>query len=219
MGDQSSSSAESPPPSTPPLSTKQSRWRKGISWVWNNTDSLTKWIQVVALIVAGYWAYTRFVRVDAPSLEPTGEMDVKVDQDETYPCDLKIRLTIKNTGHTPFDINGLTFNAWKVNAPHPSGNSPVYFSLNQMRLGEPLLQNFTPDDLTLIDHYPAGSANFQEFTFGFNKFEGSYLIEATANVHHSTLKTISGTYWSEWTCPSSVPQHKEGTTAHIPKRE
>ena len=44
-------------------------------WVWRNTDNLTKWLQIAGLIVAGYWAYTRFSVVEAPSLETHVEVE------------------------------------------------------------------------------------------------------------------------------------------------
>jgi len=37
---------------------------KPVKWIWANTEPLSKWIQILALIVAAYWAYVRF------SLEP-----------------------------------------------------------------------------------------------------------------------------------------------------
>lgn len=30
-------------------------------WIWAKTDNLTKWGQIIALVVAGYWAYTRYL--------------------------------------------------------------------------------------------------------------------------------------------------------------
>ncbi len=40
-----------------------------LKWIWANTEPLTKWIQVLALSVAAYWTYTRFLVGEKPSLE------------------------------------------------------------------------------------------------------------------------------------------------------
>jgi hypothetical protein len=76
------------------------------SWIWANTDSITKWIQVAALVVAGYWTYTRFIRVDAPALETVARVEMKdpffTAHDDS--CRVKIGVVVLNEGHTSFEV-------------------------------------------------------------------------------------------------------------------
>jgi hypothetical protein len=44
--------------------------------LWNDTDKITKWIQVAALTVGAYWAYMRFQLGEAPSLKPNAFVNV-----------------------------------------------------------------------------------------------------------------------------------------------
>lgn len=179
-------------------------------WMWTNTDSLTKWAQILALIVAGYWAYTRYVRVDKPSLEPTGSVELNVEQYGEDACRVRIEITIKNIGHTSFDIDTLHIDGWRSETGHPTDEKPFYFSLNNMKEGQQVL-NETPNDLILNQHFPAGSSANQDFTFEFKQLKGLYMIEADAYDKHDDLH-FGGTKWAEWSCPAQPSTKTVETT-------
>jgi flagellar biogenesis protein FliO len=47
------------------------RIQSAFNVVWENTEKLTKWIQVIALVVTAVWVYFRFSEEEASSLETT----------------------------------------------------------------------------------------------------------------------------------------------------
>jgi hypothetical protein len=121
-----------------------------VSWIWTNTDSITKWIQVVALVVAGYWAYTRFIRVDAPSLEPVAHLELvgSVLSQHDDLCRINVKLVVHNDGHTSFDVGRVQVQGWQSTAPLPTDGSPAYFNVNKMREGTVILNVSSLPDLS-----------------------------------------------------------------------
>jgi hypothetical protein len=174
---------------------KQSAW----GWIWANTDNITKRIQVLALVVAAYWAYTRFFKVEAPSLETTAALDLKLDQYQSSgECLVRLDVTLRNIGHSSFDVKNAHISAWHSDPPRPTDASPVYFDLTKMREGQDLL-NEEPPDLLLDQHHPPGSAASQDFTFGFKQLKGLYLFAVTSyDVHGNMLSRANK--WSAWSC-------------------
>jgi len=170
------------------------------SWIWANTDSITKWMQVAALIVAGYWAYTRFFRVEAPSLEPVAHVGFQVDENgEGDLCRVAINVDISNEGRSSFDVKKLRIRIWRSTAPRPTTGSPAYFDVNRMEQGELVVDANPPSDLELQGGYfPPGSKYHQTFTWDFRKLDGVYLVRADAYDLRGILS--SGRVWSQWSC-------------------
>ncbi len=89
------------------------------NWVWSNTDQLTKWLQIVALIVAGVWAYDHFSRVEAPYLDRYVSIENHI-----YPqpspfsntCLVNFKLLISNEGITSFEVNRVVITASSFNS-------------------------------------------------------------------------------------------------------
>jgi hypothetical protein len=47
-------------------------------WIWANTDPLTKWLQVIALIAGGLWGLLIFEKFDVPRLDPNAGFDLGI---------------------------------------------------------------------------------------------------------------------------------------------
>jgi hypothetical protein len=85
-------------------------------WLWTNTDSLNKWAQVVALLVAAYWAYTRFVDTQEPSLETRVEISAELSDEagpSTQSCYVYLNFLLRNSGASSFEVRGMHIQAWK----------------------------------------------------------------------------------------------------------
>jgi hypothetical protein len=70
-------------------------------WAWEHTDDLTKWLQTVALCVAGFWAYTRYFAGEAPSLQPLANVTGQLSAGRSSipgTCMLSYRVNIQNLG-------------------------------------------------------------------------------------------------------------------------
>jgi hypothetical protein len=77
-------------------------------------------VEVVALIVAGMWAYSKFVEAERPSLEVRGHVqsDLKwfpaLDPDH---CLGQFGVTLRNIGKISFDVDTVRLRIWIVTFP------------------------------------------------------------------------------------------------------
>src|SRR5258708_6411720 len=91
-------------PKTQPTNMKKSR-------------AVQKWIEaakniaeIVALIVGGWWAYSRFFATEAPSLEERGALESTLgwSQEEPDRCIATLGITIKNIGKRAFEVDSIS---------------------------------------------------------------------------------------------------------------
>lgn len=89
---------------------------KVLRWAWIHTDPITKWVQVLALVIAAYWTYTKFLAGEKPNLEP--RVDVAMDLKDEMPgpspdsCFVYFTFDLKNQGLVSFDIDSAHIQAW-----------------------------------------------------------------------------------------------------------
>jgi hypothetical protein len=97
--------------------------------IWANTDPITKWVQVVALALAAYWTVTRYLLVEAPSLERN--VGITSDLTEEFRvstgCYVKYAITINNGGNVSFDVSKIQIRGWRANLPGLSGSEESQF--------------------------------------------------------------------------------------------
>jgi hypothetical protein len=150
---------------------------KVLDWIWQRTDNLTKWIQVLALIVAAYWAYTRYFKLEAPSVEPDAHLIFDALSFTTTPgnlCRLRVAVIIKNEGHSSFDVGSVRIRGFRSDPPKPAAGSSAYYDLSDMERGTLVLDANPPPDLVLNRHYPPSSQYDQDFSWDFNRLGGLY---------------------------------------------
>jgi hypothetical protein len=96
-----------------------------VQWVWTNTDAIAKWVQIAALFVAAYWAYTRFLTGEKPTLEERVDVATSLSDERPGPyrdtCYVYFNLKLKNQGIASFDIDGIHIQAWRSIIPPSSG--------------------------------------------------------------------------------------------------
>lgn len=114
--------------------------------------------EVIALIVAGIWAYTQFKETVSPSLEIRGfsESDIVWYQTpEPNHCLGRFGVSIKNIGKKAFDINNATMRVWLVNPP-PSGQAMTYLDPKQFQTGKPFFEKSFTDskNQSLLGRFP-----------------------------------------------------------------
>jgi len=173
---------------------------KTLVWIWANTDNITKWIQIVALIVAGYWAYTRFFRTEAPSLETAASLELDVNEHQVGDsCRVTISVGIINKGRSSFDVGRVQIRGWHSGAPQAAVASPVYFDLNKMEQGTKVLDADPPSDLFLNQHYPPGRQGHQTFDWEFKRLDGLNLFRVDAYDRRGTLLS-NARHWELRSC-------------------
>jgi hypothetical protein len=154
-------------------------------WVWTNTDPLTKWLQIVALIVAAYWAYSRFTFVEAPSLEPIVIVTSKLYRSEPNPipstCIVTFQVIVRNEGSVSFDVKGVDVRGWPFIVDKPNSSLPTYVDVGKIQGLKPIVDapSASLHSQYLIGHYSPKSARDETFSWIFAApTASSYLFEA-----------------------------------------
>lgn len=142
------------------------------SWAhsfWKSTDSVTKWIQVIALCVAGWWTFTNFLVADKPSLEPNLSIkaELKVDRKDFLPdtCLAQYTIIIKNEGKISFDVKDIHFYAWSDELPEPQpGQEATFWDVQEVSKGTKIVDQQI-DNAYLYRHYSPGQELKQDFNW------------------------------------------------------
>jgi hypothetical protein len=144
------------------------RLRNSGRWIWSNTDTLKKWIEILALIVAAYWTYNKFIRIDEPALERrpwvNGDLAVKLHTNATPQyCEVTYTVTLKNQGLTSFDVAAIHVRAWRNELPKPTLH-PTFLDMKGLEKGDRFI-NETPRTSTLLRHFEPQRETWQTFTW------------------------------------------------------
>jgi hypothetical protein len=89
-------------------------------WLWANTDTLTKWLQVAALIFTAIWAYFRFQTSEAPGLKTPLAVSNNLkwtSRGEPSPgsCWIEAIIEVNNPGVTTYDVRKVQQRTWRKN--------------------------------------------------------------------------------------------------------
>jgi hypothetical protein len=82
-------------------------------------DIVKKVVEIVAIGVAAWWAYTRYFSGEAPSLEEHAAITLNVNQGdrENASCQADVHVEIKNIGKRSFDVHSILIRIWVVDIP------------------------------------------------------------------------------------------------------
>jgi len=134
-------------------------------WLANNreqihswTDSVSHIVQVIALVLAGFWTYKTFFESERPSLEAKPDISSDlfwiVAPDPSF-CDAGFRVDFLNAGKQSLDTAKVHFEGWLAELPEATGSDPrpidpQYLEhsgkkfFDQWYQGGPLTQHFPP---------------------------------------------------------------------------
>jgi hypothetical protein len=181
---------------------------KTIRWMWANTDSITKWIQILALAVAAYWTYTRFLSGEKPSLETRVNISTSLKDEKPGPapgtCYVYLDVQLQNQGTVSFDATGARIRAWRSSLPLPPAPRTIqYLNPKDFERGQQLIDNSDPDLLKM--HFSPGESAGRTYTWVFRaQPRGIYLfkvdIETSNGAEHKHITTQT---WSQNLCTSN----------------
>jgi hypothetical protein len=149
--------------------------------VW--VDTLNKLIQIVALFVAGFWAWKVFQQTVVPSLEPKFPVDTAIHWAKvpgTDACQARFEVVVKNDGQVAFDIQSVKVTGWTVdlkksklipdNAMLPAHLDPAITEAGRDDGAKEFdTGNGDPVQPDLIDHYPPGVQSTSTANFFFKR--------------------------------------------------
>jgi hypothetical protein len=134
-------------------------------WIWSNTDPLTKWLQILAFALAGYWTLTIFVLSESPSLEPRAS--ARIDVEVRYQgdaCYVDLNIDVHNSGKRSFDVAMVRIQGWQSELPVPQGWQ-TYVDVEKLEVGKPLIEKILDHNNPghLVAHYVPDAHWIQSF--------------------------------------------------------
>jgi hypothetical protein len=174
-----------------------------MKWIWANTEPLTKWVQVAALIVAAYWAYVRFSLGEKPTLETRIGVTSHIS---TEPGPLKdtcyvfLDYNLSNQGIASFDIQKVRIRAWRRELPSVATNSPQFVDTNELENGEQIIDNNSKELLDM--HFAPGESAGRTFTWVFLRQKPAFhLFQVDVEAANGKdIRNISTQTWSQDVC-------------------
>lgn len=181
------------------------------------TAAFMKWaellktvVEIVAVIVGAWWAYSRFFAAEAPSLEENGIIESSLDWTpvDLQRCTAVLGITIKNVGKRSFNVRNATVAVWLVPQP-PAGAGIVRIKPYELIKGDPtFLDDITQKSLT--GHYAPNATQHDDFVFSIPRdAKGKaqtalFTFEADAvTTDQKPLKVPLGDY--RWSANCEVP--------------
>jgi hypothetical protein len=175
-----------------------------VQWVWANTDTIAKWVQIVALFVAAYWAYTRFLTGEKPTLEERVDVSTALTDERPGPfpgtCYVYFNLKLRNQGIASFDTDGVHIQAWRSDMTPPSSAIATYIDPLEFEHGQKIVD--VSDAKLLNMHFGPGESAERDFAWVFHaEPPGVYFFSVdidsiTGHAH----KHIHAETWSQSIC-------------------
>lgn len=173
-------------------------------WIWTNTDTIAKWVQIVALFVAAYWAYTRFLAGEKPTLEERVDISATLTDERPGPfpgtCYVYFTLKLRNQGIASFDTDGIHIQAWRSGLVHPSSGIATYIDPIAFTHGEKIVDMADPNLLNM--HFAPGESAERDFAWIFRaEPTGIYFFSVDIDsISGQALKHIHTETWSQNLC-------------------
>lgn len=103
--------------------------------IWSET--LKNVVQVIAIIVAGYWTYHTFIQKESPALEPRASPSSSLDWNSvgraTDECEAVFRVDIENNGTASFDISKVQVRGWMFDRIKQTDKAATYLELTEVQ--------------------------------------------------------------------------------------
>jgi hypothetical protein len=179
---------------------------KSMKWIWANTEPLSKWIQVVALILAAYWAYFRFSLGEKPTLETRISVTSHLST-EPGPipdtCYVFLDYSLSNQGVASFDIQSVHIRAWRSELPKLATDMPQFIDTKELEHGRQVVDNNSLELLNM--HFSPGESAGRTFTWIFLKQKPAFhLFQVDVEAANGKdIKHISTQTWSQDVCTSA----------------
>ena len=166
-------------------------------WLWTQTDKTTKWLQLVALIVAAWWSINVFENTQASAVDipPAMYMDPGNPLSKWTPggaCTLSLAVGIRNIGLKIFELDRVHIRIWFQDLKLNSGLNPVNREKLQTE-GSLICEEWpiTP----LVNRFPPKADLHDGFVWIYSGAQpfGWYLVRADAE--DGNHQSLAFAYW------------------------
>lgn len=135
--------------------------------------------EIAAIVVGGYWTYTKFIRVEEPALEHNFQIAATLRWDKLEaksPCLAVLAIDVTNESKSASAVSKVVRRAWFV--PRPKDLQGIKFfdpHENPDRLGPPD-ENKEYFEGALVQMYPPGASVHQTFTWFVENRPDTYTL-------------------------------------------
>lgn len=136
--------------------------------------------EVIALIVAGWWAYDHFWKTEAPGL---GERFVVSSEIKFFPaptpdsCLVAFQVRAKNIGKVDVDITRAALRVWVVPFPTLDRKSrPAFINLERLIKGAKLSREIEVGEHSILGLYRGDVQFTDDYVFALTKEPGSVVV-------------------------------------------
>ena len=138
------------------------------------TEIIKSIAEIIALIIAGLWAYSHFQETEKPSLESRVHSESVMGwfklPSPNY-CLGSFGVSFKNIGKQAIDFNSATLRVWIMEQP-PQGKIITYLDPAYFLSEKPTFERsfgIDIDKVGLLGHFPPDTESQTDFTFSFEK--------------------------------------------------
>ena len=140
-------------------------------------------LEIIAIPIAAYWAFSRFAEGEAPSLEHRHDTQSYLnwfDSSASDSCLGQFGLTLKNIGKVSFEVDQVTARAWLTTPARPQ-EAVGYLSPAALRGQPPQFEKVITDQL--VGRYAPDVSLHDDFVFVLKRTPGQFaLLQVVANV-------------------------------------
>jgi len=172
--------------------------------IWANTDNLTKWIQVIALVFAAIWTFFTFRATEAPSLRtPAGvgaSLTVSWHGNPQPPyCWVQASFSISDDGANSLEVGSTRVRVWRFPiGSQTQGNTMVDFA--KLESSTSPIADFRPDTV-LNGHYGPKTKVHATFPWIFYGAPSSDLLFTQIDVLDKSNRPLgTASAWNNGIC-------------------
>lgn len=135
--------------------------------------------EILAVLAAGYWAFTRFQNSEAPGLEERAEISGELawlHRPRSDYCLARFGITVKNIGKRAFDLDSIWVSGWQFDRPRVREPiqylDPANFQSREPDIWIPFVaaDSLKPNRyISITGHYPPDVHSHDDYVFSIRK--------------------------------------------------
>jgi hypothetical protein len=139
---------------------------------WTRTKIL---VEIGAVFVAGYWAFTRFNKDEAPSLEEriTIQGELKWQERSENDCFAQYNVKVENIGRTSIEVGNIRLSWWLLDEP-PAEKEISFFDPKAIVEGKTPMDQAMPK--YLVGSYAPSVSDTASLAFRVRKAPGRIMV-------------------------------------------
>jgi hypothetical protein len=125
-------------------------------------------VEILAILVGGYWTYDKFIRTEAPALAPNLRLEsglVWHKLERKSPCLAEVTLQVTNRSKSEITVRKVVRRAWFVEKPKTLSKAIVHFDPMRLGLGPAVDQEEYKKDGPFIQTYAPEASSQNAFVW------------------------------------------------------